>query len=55
MNTLQHTHGKLYVSNQKNLSEPPFMLAEKFRAWKEQQAYIGQRYLLLGVIQSNLY
>lgn len=36
---LKYTHGKLYVSNQKNLSELPFILVEKFSAWKEQHTH----------------
>lgn len=39
MNMLKYTCGKLYVSNQKNLSELPFILAEKFSAWKEQHTH----------------
>lgn len=39
MNALKYTHGKLYVSNQKNLSAVPFILAEKFKAWKEQHTH----------------
>lgn len=33
---LKYTHGKLYLPNQKNLLELPFILAEKFSVWKEQ-------------------
>lgn len=33
---MKYTHGKLSVSNQKNLLELPFILGEKFNLWKEQ-------------------
>lgn len=39
MNMLKDTHGKLHISKQKNLSEVPFILAEKFSAWKEQHTH----------------
>lgn len=48
---VKYTHGKLCVSNEKNLLELPFILAEKFNLWKEQYQ---QDYVVYSWVSSRI-